>query len=692
MLDKERAARLRRIQKAEALKTLFQKLRVAANDGNRKGVTRIEIPKDPTQDPKSCTEWTQIDIPSEVLHHLQQRNRSHFGQAHGTPFTTSPLAEQLGFKGDGWATAHILDGNYDCSEHPHAVQSLLRCLRNVDMLQHKVRSQITSDEFESKLRVWTESTTTSPSGLHLGHFKALVARHSYSSNLSDQELTPEFLAQRNELDSKQQELLTFHLTLVNYALSRGFSFRRWQTVANTILFKDPDNVRLHRTRVIHIYEADYNLVLGVKWRNALHLAEDCKVLNDGQYGSRPNRNAMDPVFIEEMQCEISRATRKPVVLTNYDATACYDRIIPNLGMVVSQKYGVPAPVTLSNAATLEKAEYRISTELGLAPTGYTHTENQPIYGTGQGSANSPTIWCFLSSSLFDCYDQVAHSASYVSPASSDSVQLGMIGFVDDCNGQTNLFDADGSPQTVNTLVSHATQNAQNWNDILAASGGALEISKTSCHVLEWIFAVNGAPVLAPLNPAHKDRFKVWDAQLHSFHQLEVLSVYKAHKTLGHYKDPAGTQKEQYRQLKKKSDKNTAFLWKRHLSRREAWTYYYACYLPSVGYPLSCSSLSKHQLDNIQRNAMKIIVARCGFNRNTKKEILYGPLSLGGAGFRHLYVLQGISQTFMFIRNWRQDSTAGRLLRIAIAWFQEQTGVSYSILEKVHAPLPQFESK
>ena len=90
--------------------------------------------------------------------------------------------------------------------------------------------------------------------------------------------------------------------------------------------------------------------------------------------------------------------------------------------------------------------------------------------------------------------------------------------------------------------------------------------------------------------------------------------------------------------------------------------------------------------------MKIIVARCGFNRNSKKEILYGPLSLGGAGFRHLYVLQGISQTLMFIRNWRQDSTAGRLLRIAIAWFQEQTGVSYSILEKVHAPLPQLESK
>jgi hypothetical protein len=31
--------------------------------------------------------------------------------------------------------------------------------------------------------------------------------------------------------------------------------------------------------------------------------------------------------------------------------ACYDRIVPNLGMVVSQKYGVPASVTLANATT-----------------------------------------------------------------------------------------------------------------------------------------------------------------------------------------------------------------------------------------------------------------------------------------------------------------------------------------------------
>ncbi|KAI2500300.1 hypothetical protein MHU86_14180 [Fragilaria crotonensis] len=64
--------------------------------------------------------------------------------------------------------------------------------------------------------------------------------------------------------------------------------------------------------------------------------------------------------------------------------------------------------------------------------------------------------------------------------------------------------------------------------------------------------------------------------------------------------------------------------------------------------------------------MSIIIPRCGFNRNTKREVLYGPIELGGANFRHLFVEQGIGQL--------------------------QVGTSYSLLERVHTSLPHLESK
>ena len=690
--DHVTAQHLRRIKKAEDIKNLFKKLKYVRNSAQRKGVTRVEIPRDPQADPKKCNDWVQVDIPTDILDLLQKRNRAHFGQAFGSPFTIPPLSTQLGFDGSGTYGQQILEGTYDADGLSENVQLLIQYMKSThERHQAPASSRITADELRSKLKVWSESTTTSPSGIHLGHYKALIARHSYNSDANDDELTPEFIAQRDELNFKQQELFNLHLEMINYTIEKGYSYKRWQTIANTILFKDPDNVRLHRTRVIHIYEADFNLMLGVKWRSAMHHAEDHRLLNDGQYGSRANRCATDPVLIEELQCEISRATRKPVILTNYDATACYDRIIPNLGMLVSQKFGVEPTVTRANALTLEKAEYRVRTELGLAPTGYSHSESFPIYGTGQGSANSPAIWCFLSSTLFDCYDQVVHPAHYATPAETHPVNLGMIGFVDDCNGQTNSFTDDGSSTTLQKLIQQTRHNAQAWNDLLSASGGALELSKCSCHVLQWQFTIQGAPILVPTHASSQSSLQVKDQSTGEQHNLHLLSAYEAHKTLGHYKAPAGTSNEQYRQLKKKSDELTNFLWTCPLTRNEAWTFYYACYLPSIGYPLPCSALSRKQLDSIQRKAMAIIFARCGYNRNTKREILYGPLELGGANFRHLHVQQGVGQVTTFIRHWRLNSTAGQLLKIAVSWFQLQAGTSTPILEDVGTILPHLES-
>jgi hypothetical protein len=495
--------------------------------------------------------------------------------------------DQLGFCGDGSSSEDILKGEYDTTGLDDNVATLIQHLQQTaEMAALESHPTITEQEYTSKLRVWSESTTTSPSGLHLGHYKVMLSRHKYSDIGSE---TEEDTARRHKWNHMQGSLLRLHVQMLNYALERGYAYQRWRTVVNTILFKDPDNVRIHRTRVIHIYEADYNLMLGIKWRKALYQAEAFRELNDGQFGSRPRRNAIDPVFIEEMQFEISRASRKMLVQTNYDATSCYDRIIPNLAMLVSRKYGVPKLITQSNAKTLEQATYRIRTELGVSDTGYSHSQDHPIYGTGQGSGNSPMIWCFLSTVLFDCYDDLAYAATYCHPDRSHPMELGMVGFVDDSNGQTNEFMRNETALTLPTIYQKLRHNAQTWADLLGTTGGALELSKCSCHLLSWHFGNKGDPVLVSTKPATP--IEVKDTLTEGVQALTFLPPHTAHKTLGHYKEPAGTQVEQVRQLRKKSDTSTAFLWKSHLTTVESWTYYYACYLPSIGYPLLCSSLT-----------------------------------------------------------------------------------------------------
>ena len=263
--DQSDAKRLRRLSKAEDVKEMSAKLQQLRNPGTRKGFTRIEIPVIPGADPKACVHWRQINVLTDVLHHLQQRNRDHFGQAHGTAcFTVPPLSVDLGFCGNGPASLLMINGTYDCSHLDTNVALLVRHLKQTsEMAALQTYPTISVEDYTSKLKIWSESTSTSPSGLHLGHYKALISRHQYSDIDPDDE---ELSAKRDEWNRMQQKLLDIHVRMLNYALERGYTYQRWHTVANAILFKDNDNVRIHRTRVIHIYEADYNLTLGIKWR------------------------------------------------------------------------------------------------------------------------------------------------------------------------------------------------------------------------------------------------------------------------------------------------------------------------------------------------------------------------------------------------------------------------------------------
>ncbi len=111
-------------------------------------------------------------------------------------------------------------------------------------------------------------------------------------------------------------------------------------------------------------------MLGVKWRISQYQAEALlRELNDGQFGSQPRQNAPDPVFIEELQFDMSRASRKMMAQANYNATLCYDRIIQNLAMIVSRKFGVLKQVAQSNASILELAG-RIPNAHGTWRLGY----------------------------------------------------------------------------------------------------------------------------------------------------------------------------------------------------------------------------------------------------------------------------------------------------------------------------------
>ena len=71
------------------------------------------------------------------------------------------------------------------------------------------------------------------------------------------------------LESKRKDLIRAQVSMINYALQHSYSYKRWKQVVNVMIEKEPGNSKVHRLRVIHIYEADYNFLLQAKWRSLI---------------------------------------------------------------------------------------------------------------------------------------------------------------------------------------------------------------------------------------------------------------------------------------------------------------------------------------------------------------------------------------------------------------------------------------
>jgi hypothetical protein len=370
------ANRIKHQIKAEDIKDMFRKIR-SVQGASKIGLTRVLVPSEPTADPKTCTKWVSVDLTKDIETHLRTRISKHFGQAEGTPPTMPPFSDHVDWAASTRMSELILEGDYS----PPGIDELMQTLvdhMSATVTLDKFPATITVAEWEAKIKIWDERTTTSPSGMHLGHHRALVRPH-------DLELSSD---EGKELENKRLALLHGQVDLMSYALTHGYSFDRWKVIVNVMLLKEPNNPRIRRLRVIHLYEANFNLLLGVKWRKIIHHTLQHETINQSQYGGLPGRDSLVPVFIEGMQNEIARASRKPYIKQDFDATSSYNRIIPWMASLFSRSHGLHRNVCLVHARTLQEARYLLKTQLGISEESYSHCRAFPIYGTGQGRATA----------------------------------------------------------------------------------------------------------------------------------------------------------------------------------------------------------------------------------------------------------------------------------------------------------------
>jgi hypothetical protein len=252
--DPAAALKWRNLQSAEEIKAMYRKLRFIRQDSpQQSGLSRIEVPTNPNDDPKKCNDWTTIDTPAEMTKYLLERNQKHFGQAQGTPFTIPPLSVSVNFSASTQTSDLILTGQFEDEELNDLMTMFVTHLTNKTPLDY-IESSLKEDKIMKKFAIWPEKTSTSPSGQHLGHYRSLLQREMPKD------------PQAPKMEESRAALSTLHSKMINIALKHGRSYQRGQKVVTFLLEKEPGNPKIHRLQVIHLYEADYNLVLALHAR------------------------------------------------------------------------------------------------------------------------------------------------------------------------------------------------------------------------------------------------------------------------------------------------------------------------------------------------------------------------------------------------------------------------------------------
>jgi hypothetical protein len=291
------AAIVRNTIRSEQSRSMHWNIRTVIKPNEMNGLNKLMLPrkKDTTNYPHDFQQLLATTGPSDIVwdtvldketieSNILRYNRNSFRAVAASPCGHGTIHHGLSFNSLCREAAELLAGTIPAQWQGH--DDILREFLTSFAIPDNVKTtpailiDINEENVRYGFKKWKETTSTSPSGRHLGQYKAII----------------------------QDDLLLSCITkFMHIIVNSGLTLRRWCNAVNILIEKDPGQPKLTRLRIIHLFEADFNLFLKMIWGSQLvKRAVSLKLLNDGQHGSIPQRKATDPIMLTQLTTDLCR--------------------------------------------------------------------------------------------------------------------------------------------------------------------------------------------------------------------------------------------------------------------------------------------------------------------------------------------------------------------------------------------------
>jgi len=306
-----------------------------------------------------------------------------------------------------------------------------------------------------------------------------------------------------------------------------------------------------------------------------------------------------------------------------------------------------------------------------------YTPDHPWYGASQGAGDMTIRWAVLSHSLITAYKSQATLWPLSNPTHQINITQGINAFCND----TSLVDATtpDNPRTTLELLQTTQTNLNLWNDLLEASGGALNPTKCTWAHFHWS-TKNDLLSLQCRNNDSPNQQITLSRLGNQPKPLQQLQPHQSYRYLGVHITMNGDWRKELQVLNERNIKYLQVLTKCHLTRREVKVIYRQCYLPAVTYPLPASVIPPGKLHDAQSSTTTAFLSKMGYARTFPRAVVYAPKTRGGLGFCHLSAEQGVQKALQVLKHLRADTTTGKVYQTLINHYQLNAGFSTPILE------------